>query len=111
MIRTKIGIRLKRIVLLGALLAVSITLTAKQNDDDFLFTLDSPDSLCTIAFRGMADSGRCALHLLRRRLRKQDPGAGGASAQGMPGAHGDRAEHQQDPWQHGTIRGLLYPLG
>lgn len=30
MIRTKIGIRLKRIVLLGALLAVSITLTAKQ---------------------------------------------------------------------------------
>ena len=30
------------------------TLTAEQNDDDFLFTLDSPDSLCTIAFRGMA---------------------------------------------------------
>ena len=59
------------------------TLTAEQNDDDFLFTLDSPDSLCTIAFRGMADSGRFVLRGIypegNRPITYNESGVNGAS--------------------------------
>ena len=34
------------------------TITAERKENDFLFSLDKPDSLCTIALRGTEDSAR-----------------------------------------------------
>ena len=59
------------------------TLMAKQKGDDFLFTLDRPDSLCTIAFRGLADSGRFVLRGIwpegTQRITYSESGVNGAS--------------------------------
>lgn len=60
------------------------TLTAERQGQDFLFSLDKPDSLCTIALRWMADSSRFILRGIyiedaNRRIVYTESGVNGAS--------------------------------
>jgi lysophospholipase L1-like esterase len=60
------------------------TLTAEQQGQDFLFSLDKPDSLCTIGLMGMADSSRFILRGIyleddSRRIVYTESGVNGAS--------------------------------
>lgn len=60
------------------------TLTAERQGQDFLFSLEKPDSLCTIALRGMADSSRFILRGIyiedaNRRIVYTESGVNGAS--------------------------------
>ena len=59
------------------------TLRAKRQGDDFCFSLRQPDSLCTIAFRGMNGSGRFVLRGIypetEQRITYSESGVNGAS--------------------------------
>ena len=59
------------------------TFTAERQDGDFLFSFSKPDSLCTIAFRGMRDGARFVLRGIypesEQRIVYTESGVNGAS--------------------------------
>ncbi|MCH5168925.1 MAG: hypothetical protein J1F27_04725 [Prevotellaceae bacterium] len=59
------------------------TLEAERKGDDFIFSLDKPDSLCTIAWREMKDSARFVLRGIfpegGQRITYSESGVNGAS--------------------------------
>ncbi len=59
------------------------TIEAERQDKDFLFTLSNPDSLCTIAFRGMKGGARFVLRGIfpenEQRIVYTESGVNGAS--------------------------------